>query len=72
MGRPSAQSDGNAGSRSPHAVINVLVRTHPSAAGAMGRTVMGDPVLHLQGQGRLCAVWTPHGSGGEVPDGSGE
>ena len=44
-----AEGDGNAGSRSPHAVIGVLVRARPSTASAMGRTAMGDPVLHLQG-----------------------
>ena len=36
MGQPNAQSDGNAESRTGHAVIGVLVRARPSAAGAMG------------------------------------
>ena len=49
VGRPSAQSDGEDGSWTPHAVIGVLVRAHPSAAGAMGWTAVGDTFLHLQG-----------------------
>ena len=47
--RPSAQSDGDARSRTPHGTIGVLVRARPCAVGAMGGTAVGSPVLHLLG-----------------------
>ena len=56
MGQPSALGDADAGNRTPHAVIGVLVRARPSAARAMGWTAMGDPVLHLLVETPVCCL----------------